>query len=137
VSDYADELERDAEKEKSAASAPPDVSNRSAPSLAAIAGVSGIYRDPWFGEASVCPSGGRLEFRSLKSPLMAGTIVQVGSRLLIDWSDDTEVDVEAWLDPVPAAEGRPAGLALAKVDREADFSSDYEDLAFVRERDCP
>jgi CubicO group peptidase (beta-lactamase class C family) len=137
VSDYADELKRDEEREKSSATAAPDVSNRSAPSAAAIAGVPGIYRDPWFGEISVCPSGGELEFQSHKSPLMAGTIMQVGSRLLIDWTDDTAADVEAWLDPVPAAEGKPAGLALAKVDPEADFSSDYEDLAFVRERDCP
>ena len=31
----------------------------------------------------------------------------------------------------------PMGLRLSKVDPEADFSYDYEDLAFTRVGDCP
>ena len=44
------------------------------------------------------------------------------------------VEVGAWLD---FGKGGQAGtLAMAKVDPDGDFSSDYEDLAFARVRDC-
>ena len=59
--------------------------------------------------------------------------MQVGERVLVDWDSDA-ADVEAWLD---FGSGERAGmLAMAKVDPDGDFSSDYEDLAFTRVRDC-
>jgi D-alanyl-D-alanine dipeptidase len=58
-----------------------------------------------------------------------------GGKFLIDWDDDG-VDLEAFLTPVAASGGKPAALALAKVDPQGDFSSDYEDLAFARVRSC-
>jgi hypothetical protein len=58
-----------------------------------------------------------------------------GSRYLVDWDRDS-VDAEAWLDFHKNAPSQPARLTLAKVDPEADFSYDYEDLAFERIRGC-
>ncbi len=64
----------------------------------------------------------------MKSPLMAGDVMRVGERLLVDW-DDVSVDVEPWLNftrrKTPHADAR-------QVDPEGDFSSDYEDLFFTR-----
>jgi hypothetical protein len=59
--------------------------------------------------------------------------MQVDERYLVDWDDDS-VDAEAWLD-FRSSDGRPL-LTMAKVDPQADFSFDYEDLAFTRERNC-
>jgi hypothetical protein len=56
--------------------------------------------------------------------------MRVGDRVLVDWNHD-DIDTEAWLTFAPAA------LTMSKVDPDADFSSDYEDLAFTRVSDCP
>ncbi len=92
----------------------------------------GRYRDPWFGEISICERDGHVRFNSAKSPLMAGDVMRVGERLLVDW-DDVSVDVEPWLN---FKAGKPSTLTLAKVDPEGDFSSDYEDLYFTRVGAC-
>ena len=73
-----------------------------------------------------------MRFNSVKSPLMAGDVMRVGERLLVDW-DDVSVDVEPWL---TFTAGKPDTLTLAKVDPDGDFSSDYEDLFFTRIGDC-
>ena len=94
----------------------------------------GIYRDPWFGEAAVCVEDGVVRFRAAKSPKLAGTVVRMGERLVVDW-DDADVDTDAVLAFAEPAAGATT-LAMSKLDPEADFSSDYEDLAFVRVGDC-
>ena len=91
----------------------------------------GRYRDPWFGEISICEHDRHVRFNSAKSPMMAGYVMRVGERLLVDWDDN--VDEEPWL---TFAKGQPATLTLAKVDPEGDFSSDYEDLSFTRVGAC-
>ncbi|MCR6661647.1 MAG: beta-lactamase family protein [Luteimonas sp.] len=101
---------------------------------AEASGALGRFRDPWFGEIEVCPAGEGVRFRSLKSPKLTGDLILVGSRLLVDWHD-VDVDVEAWLDPVPGEAGTQ-GLRMAKIDPRADFSYDFEDLAFARIGDC-
>jgi CubicO group peptidase (beta-lactamase class C family) len=92
----------------------------------------GLYRDPWFGEISICPREGRVTFRSVKSPMMTGEVLRIGARLFVDWDDDS-VDVEPWLD---FKAGKPITLTMAKSDPEGDFSSDYEDLSFTRTGNC-
>lgn len=103
----------------------------------------GVYSDPWFGEASLCERDGRLVFSAAKSPRLRGDLMQSLGRVLVDWHDDS-IDAEAWLDfsdPLPRErardrEGVSGTLKLTKVDPQADFSYDYEDLAFTRVRDC-
>jgi len=132
VAYYADALEREAAAP--AANRAPDTSQRVAVRPPALSRRLGVYRDPWFGEATLCARGDGVEFAARKSPLLAGKIMSVGERLLVDWSAD-EVDAEAWLDFATAADGAVT-LTLAKVDPDADFSYDYEDLAFARVGDC-
>jgi CubicO group peptidase (beta-lactamase class C family) len=134
VAHYADELER----ERQAQPAKRDLLDASARQPAApqsIAQWLGVYEDPWFGEVSICAWSGAVRFSAAKSPRLTGSILQAGERLLVDWTDDS-IDAEAWLSFVPAGEA-PATLALTKVDPDADFSYDYEDLRFTRVRDCP
>jgi hypothetical protein len=94
----------------------------------------GVYTDPWLGEVSICAQGDRVRFVSAKSPLLSGDVMTLGTRLLVDWYD-TGADAEPWLEFRPGA-GDSIALTLAKVDPQADFSNDYEDLSFMRVRGC-
>jgi hypothetical protein len=123
---YADAVDQDrqARIQATAPALPPRESAKTAP--------LGVYQDPWFGEISICADANRIKFQSAKSPMLTGFVMSAGGRLLVDWDDDS-VDAEAWLDFA-----QPAGaLTLSKIDPDADFSYDYEDLSFTRVRDCP
>lgn len=113
----------------------PDTSARRQASPRELASRLGVYRDPWFGEVTVCTDGDAVRFRSAKSPMLDGRVQKVGKRWLVDWTDPS-VDAEAWLDFADAAAGG-AALKMSKVDPQADFSYDYEDLAFERTGTCP
>jgi len=133
VADYAADLARERQQQPQVSASPAPARTR--PAAAAFAKQLGIYRDPWFGEVAICARDGTIDFTSAKSPLLSGEVVQAGERLLVDWSDDS-IDAEAWLDFSLPVSGAPPALRLSKVDPEADFSYDYEDLAFTRVGDC-
>ncbi|CAN5603421.1 serine hydrolase [soil metagenome] len=108
--------------------------DRSYVAAAEIGPKLGRYRDPWFGEVAICPHEQGVRFTAAKSPKLTGRVMRAGGRLMVDW-DDADVDVEAWLDFAGAAQATGT-LAMAKVDPDADFSYDYEDLAFTRIGAC-
>ncbi len=135
VSWYADQLVREREQ-RPAGNRAPDTSARTTVAPDPATRWLGIYRDPWFGEASICARGDFIEFASAKSPYLQGKLMQVGDRMLVDWHDDS-VDAEAWLDFTPGQRAGSMTLAMSKVDPDADFSYDYEDLAFERIGKCP
>ncbi|ULU26294.1 serine hydrolase domain-containing protein [Dyella terrae] len=128
VTSYADELEHDAQQQRT--SHVPDTSSRKKATPTELAGQLGVWRDPWFGEVQLCAQGDTVRFASLKSPLLTGQVMRVGDRYLVHWDRD---EIEAWLRFPEHAGGT---LRMAKVDPDADFSSDYEDLAFTREHAC-
>ena len=130
---YADALEKEASS--SAAAAPPSPAVRQLASATEMKPLLGVYRDPWFGDVRVCLDQGQVRFSSMKSPMLSGRVMRSGERLLVDWEHDS-VEAEAWLDFQQGNGKSPAQLSMAKVDPEADFSYDYEDLAFERKRAC-
>ena len=132
VADYADEIAREA---SAPAHRPPDTSARTPVTAKEAQRLLGVWRDSWFGEISICRRHDAIRFASAKSPLLAGRVMQVGKRYLVDWDDD-RVDAEAWLNVADATADKNVVLTMAKVDPEADFSFDYEDLSFQRERAC-
>ncbi|GAA5081337.1 serine hydrolase domain-containing protein [Lysobacter panacisoli] len=129
---YASELARE-DAARPAAQKAPDTSARRKATAKEFASRFGVYRDPWFGEARLCADGNVVRFRSIKSPVLTGVVQKVGAGWLVDW-DDASVDAEAWLDFAPQADGTQ--LRMSKVDPQADFSYDYEDLAFQRVGEC-
>ncbi|GAA3930741.1 serine hydrolase [Luteimonas lutimaris] len=133
VAYYADQLNRDA-REARVRRPVPDTSSRVPAVPADMAGQLGVYRDPWFGDVLICPAGDGVRFTSAKSPRLVGDVMRAGDRLLVQWRSGG--DTEPWLDFGPA-DAQPVTLAMAKIDPDADFSSDFEDLAFVRSGDCP
>lgn len=131
VDSYADELER-ADQQQHAAHVP-DTSSRKPATPAELKAQLGTWRDPWFGDVGICAQGDKVRFVSAKSPRVAGQVMRVDNRYLVQWDSDA-VDVDAWL---RLPEKRGGTLHLAKVDPDADFSTDFEDLAFTRSGDCP
>lgn len=132
VEGYADAL---ATPPPAAAPTPalPDIARRQPVSASELREWLGVWRDPWFGEVRICAAGDAVEWRSAKSPKMHGRIGRLDGRHLLVW-DDEAVDENAWL--TFSREGGKPGLRMAKFHPDGDFSSDYEDLAFVRERGC-
>jgi CubicO group peptidase (beta-lactamase class C family) len=126
---YADELARDNE-DAAASNRVPDTSSRAPASAIDFSDRLGLYRDPWFGDVSICARDGAIVFEAAKSPQLIGKLMRVDDRVLVDWDQD-DIDAEAWL-----AFAGPT-LTLSKVDPDADFSYDYEDLAFTRVGSCP
>ena len=130
---YADALAASAAA-RTASGRAPDVSERREADPAGVAGWLGTWRDPWFGEVTVCEQDGRVEFQSARSPRLSGVVMETALGRLVDWHADS-VDAEAWLRREEADRG-PV-LRMAKVDPDADFSYDYEDLEFTRTGACP
>jgi CubicO group peptidase (beta-lactamase class C family) len=128
AADYAAELARERQPQPQESKSPAPA--RTTPVITGLAKQLGIYRDPWFGEVAICERDGAIGFASAKSPKLTGEVIQAGERFLVDWRDES-VDAEAWLDF-----SAPGTLRLSKVDPEADFSYDYEDLLFTRVGDC-
>jgi CubicO group peptidase (beta-lactamase class C family) len=128
VASYADELARTEQQEMT--SRVPDTSARRPATPNDLADRLGVWRDPWFGEVRLCARGDAVFFASQKSPRLAGQVMRVGERYLVHWGSGNS---EAWLQ-FPARPGE--ALHMAKVDPEADFSDDYEDLAFEKEHAC-
>ncbi len=113
----------------------PDTTSRVAASADELVDRLGRYRDPWFGEVSLCRRGADVRFRAVRSPMLAGRVMKVGERWLVDWDDDS-VDAEPWLQFHPANAGEPPRMTLSHVDPDADFSYDYADLDFRRAGGC-
>ena len=132
---YAQALEAAARAHQQRSSAP-DTSTAAPVPASGKPVWQGRYRDPWLGEASLCPRGDRMYFAVAKSPKLAGEVERLDGRLLVHWRDRS-VAPDAWIAVHTAHGDAPVTLRMAKVDPDGDFSSDYEDLHFTRLGDCP
>lgn len=144
VAYYAEDLARErAAPESSAArqssGAPVADARASAPrsiaSSSELAPWLGEYRDPWFGDVSICPSDSGARFESANSPRLSGPVFNAAGRFLVDF-EALESDADAWLDFANDSPDGKKQLTMAKVDPDADFSYDYEDLHFRRTGEC-
>ncbi|MCF7751958.1 serine hydrolase [Bacillus subtilis subsp. subtilis] len=133
VRDYASLLQAEQRQRRQAGHARPDTRVRRPANLHISAGWQGRYRDPWLGEASLCPQAGQLRLHVDKSPALQGAVMQSGDRWLVQW-DTLGADAEPWLQVQP---GTPPVLTLRAIDPDIDFSYDYQDLQFTRIGDCP
>lgn len=108
----------------------PSTAGRKAATAKDIGAMAGVWRDPWFGDVRLCPRDGRVSWAASKSPRLTGTLMRVKQRYLVQWDHGDE---EAWVD-FPAASSEP--MRMNKVDPDADFSYDFEDLRFRRVSGC-
>jgi CubicO group peptidase (beta-lactamase class C family) len=135
VAGYAAQLKAEQANRRNAGHVRPNTDARSPvePRPAWLRGATGLYRDPWLGQARLCPENGRLRFTVDKSPTLRGTVMQLDTRWLVQW-DTLGADAEPWLQVEP---GSPPALTLRAIDPDIDFSYDFQDLHFTRTGDCP
>jgi CubicO group peptidase (beta-lactamase class C family) len=133
VAGYTQQLQAERTQRRNTTHALPDTTARKPAGVAATAQWQGLYRDPWLGQARLCPENNTLRFSVDKSPALRGTVMQLDSRWLVQW-DTLGADAEPWLQVEP---GTPPTLRLSAIDPDIDFSYDYQDLQFTRIGDCP
>jgi CubicO group peptidase (beta-lactamase class C family) len=133
VAGYTEQLQAERTQRRTTTHALPDTTARKPAGVAATAQWQGLYRDPWLGQARLCPENNTLRFSVDKSPALRGTVMQLDSRWLVQW-DTLGADAEPWLQVEP---GTPPTLRLSAIDPDIDFSYDYQDLHFTRIGDCP
>lgn len=135
VEGYARLLDEEAAKrtQSPAAKALPDTRDRRPARAADLAGLIGHWQDPWFGEVRICPDGNAVRWQAMKSPRLRGRVMQSRHGWLVAWED--AIVSEAWLHLSRNAQGAPR-LTMRKLDPDADFSDDFEDLDFARSGEC-
>ena len=72
VAHYAELIAQERDKRPATQKAP-DTSSRQAVRPIDLGPRLGVYRDPWFGEVSICRQGDTVGFRAHKSPMLSGT----------------------------------------------------------------
>lgn len=93
-----------------------------------LARYAGRYRDPWYGDIVVAYGGGRLSIDFTRTPAFKGA--------LEPWGKDvfrTRFPEGAGEDAIVAfavADGRVTGVTMKALSPLADFSFDFQDLAF-------
>jgi len=130
---YAGLMEQAAAQRRSAGHVRPSLHKARPANVAEFGDRAGIWRDPWFGEVTLCPRDGKLRFVSAKSPRMSGQVMRADERWYVAWQGLGE-DADAWLEFAGDAQ-RPL-LHLRAIDPDIDFSYDYPDLEFQRHGDC-
>lgn len=103
----------------------------SGPSLP-LASYAGIYTDPWYGKIAVSAAGGGLVIDFLSTPRMTGPLDHWQYDSFITRFTDHTIE-PAYVTFALGAEGHVAGVTMKPVSPLADFSFDYQDLAFVPE----
>lgn len=95
-----------------------------------IESYAGVYRDPWYGTATISKSANGLRIRFDLTPGMEGALEHVQyDTFRTRWSDRDIEDayVSFSLDP----SGAISAVRMQAVSPTADFSFDYQDLHFV------
>jgi len=98
-----------------------------------IASYAGVYRDPWYGTATVTSGGnGKLWMNFDQTPRMQGPLVHVADDTFkVVWNDSM---IEPAYLKFDMTNGKIARIEMWPVSPLADFSFDYRDLHFVPAR---
>ena len=94
-----------------------------------LAGYAGRYRDPWYGDVVVGQKSGRLWIDFVPTPVFKSPLEPWGpdsfrTRFAKDAGEDAVVSFEI-------KDGKVAGVTMKPLSPLADFSYDYQHLAFV------
>lgn len=94
--------------------------------------LTGIYRDPWFGDVAIEKEEQQLTFAAEKSPRLSGTLEHCeGDRFIVRWHDRS-LQADAYLQFETGEGSEVTGITMSKLDK-GDY--DFEDLALMRVSD--
>lgn len=95
---------------------------------------TGVYEDPWFGAVEISGDAQGYTIQSQKSPRLVGTLTPCDTPnvFMVRWTDRTLDDGDAFMQFESDFDGTITGMRMARVDPAADWSFDFQDLAFTR-----
>jgi hypothetical protein len=95
---------------------------------------SGVYRDAWLGEVTISVKNGRLWFDSKRSPRLTGEMLPYkGNSFIVKWVDRS-MAADAYVIFGLDERGIATGIKMKPVSPLTDFSYDFQDLDFHREK---
>ncbi|MVM29040.1 serine hydrolase [Spirosoma sp. HMF4905] len=93
---------------------------------------AGTYRDPWFGDVVLSQAGGKLTFRSVRSPKLTGEVFAYkGNTFVVKWNDRS-LDADAYLTFTLDDNQKPTSIKMKAISPLTDFSFDFHDLDLQR-----
>jgi CubicO group peptidase (beta-lactamase class C family) len=95
---------------------------------------AGTYTDPWFGQVEISQKNGNLWFQSKRSYLLNGPMYPFkGNTFIVKWTDRS-LDADAYVMFDLDYEGKPAAIKMKPISPLTDFSFDFQDLDFSRDK---
>jgi CubicO group peptidase (beta-lactamase class C family) len=94
----------------------------------------GTYRDPWLGEVVISVKDGKPWFDSKRSPKLTGEMLPYkGNSFVVKWKDRS-MDADAYVIFALDERGIASGIKMKPISPLTDFSYDFQDLDFQREK---
>lgn len=95
----------------------------------------GYFVDNWFGQIEIFEKKGKLFFKSIRSPQLAGEVFfYKDNTLAVKW-DNRSFNADAFLLFEMDEKGISEALKMLPISELTDFSYDFQDLDFVRVRE--
>ncbi len=93
---------------------------------------TGIYKDNWFGEIEISEKKGKLFFKSLRSPKLAGEVFFYKDTIFTVKWNNRSFNADAFLFFELDNNKKPSALKMKPISELTDFSYDFQDLNFTR-----
>lgn len=94
----------------------------------------GTYKDVWFGKVTISEQNGKLQFRAEKSLDLTGTMTfYKGTTYVVRWND-ASLKADAFVNFSLNTEGKAKGFTMSPISPLTDFSYDFQDLEFSKEK---
>lgn len=95
----------------------------------------GKFTDPWFGDVVISKEKNQLRFRSEKSADLKGNMFfYKGTTFIVEW-DDRTLKADAFVNFDLDVDGKAQGFKMKAISPLTDFSYNYQDLDFYRNKE--
>jgi CubicO group peptidase (beta-lactamase class C family) len=102
---------------------------------AALKGIEGSYKDPWFGKVTISSKNGGLYYQSANAPKLQGKMYFFkGNTFIVKWNERS-LDADAYVTFTLDHQAKPVGFKMEAISPLTDFSFDFQDLDFSRVND--
>lgn len=95
---------------------------------------TGIYEDPWFGKVEISERDGTLWFQAQRSPLLRGPMALYKAQAFAIRWETPNMECDAFAIFSLDEEGKAQKITMKGIAPDIDFSYDFQDLDFRREK---
>lgn len=96
---------------------------------------AGFFVDNWFGKIELSEKKGKLFFKSIRSPQLAGEVFYYKDHTFAVKWNNRSFNADAFLYFEMDESGKPDALKMKPISDLTDFSYDFQDLDFIRVRE--